>query len=191
MSGYQLSGNAPDAYVRYASHVMAPWTDDLIAQARCANGDHVLDVACGTGFVSNQLDPNCKVAGVDVNEGMLAVARQNTNIDWHSGSAIELPFADGSFDVVLCQQGLQYFPDRSLAVNEMARVLRPGGRVSLNVWGPIERQPFHAALLGKRPVCHGVGLACGLLATPLRRRHADPGAGARPPGSTATTRARV
>jgi ubiquinone/menaquinone biosynthesis C-methylase UbiE len=147
MSGYQLSGNAPDAYVRYASHVMAPWTDDLIAQARCANGDHVLDVACGTGFVSNQLDPNCKVAGVDVNEGMLAVARQNTNIDWHSGSAIELPFADGSFDVVLCQQGLQYFPDRSLAVNEMARVLRPGGRVSLNVWGPIERQPFHAALL--------------------------------------------
>jgi trans-aconitate methyltransferase len=73
MSGYQLSGNAPDAYVRYASHVMAPWTDDLIAQARCASGDHVLDVACGTGFVSNQLDPNCKVTGIDVNEGMLAV----------------------------------------------------------------------------------------------------------------------
>ena len=126
---------------------MAPWTDDLIAQARCASGDHFLDVACGAGFVSNQLDPNCKVSGVDVNGEMLAVARQNSNVDWHSGSAIELPFADGSFDVVLCQQGLQYFPDRSLAVNEMARVLRLGGRVSLNVWGPIERQPFRAALL--------------------------------------------
>jgi len=78
---------------------------------------------------------------------MLAVARENTNVDWHLGSATELPFSDASFDVVLCQQGLQYFPDRTAALKEMARVLSPGGRISLNVWGPIERQAFHAALL--------------------------------------------
>jgi SAM-dependent methyltransferase len=147
MSGYQLSGNAPAAYVQYASRVMEPWTDDLISQAQCASGDRVLDVACGTGFVGARVNPGCKITGIDVNEGMLAVARQNNNIDWHLGSATELPFNDASFDVVLCQQGLQYFPDRIAAVKEMARVLTPGGRISLNVWGPIERQPFHAALL--------------------------------------------
>jgi len=147
MSGYQLSGNAPAAYVRYASHVMAPCTDDLISDARCTAGDRVLDVACGTGFVAGRVDSECKVTGIDVNEGMLAVAKHKTGIDWHLGSATELPFADASFDAVLCQQGLQYFPDRAAATREMARVLAPGGRVSLNVWGPIERQPFHAALL--------------------------------------------
>jgi ubiquinone/menaquinone biosynthesis C-methylase UbiE len=54
----------------------------------------------------------CKIVGIDVNEGMLNMARKNTLIEWHLGSATELPFEDGSFDVVLCQQGLQYFPDR-------------------------------------------------------------------------------
>ena len=54
---------------------------------------------------------------------------------------------DGSFDVVLCQQGLQYFSDRAVAVKEMARVLAPGGRLALNVWGSLERQAFHAATL--------------------------------------------
>ena len=147
MSGYQLSGNAPAAYIRYAAPIMAPWTDDLISQSQCKGGERVLDVACGTGIVSTRISPDCKVTGIDVNEGMLAVARRNTKIDWHLGSAIELPFADGSFDVVLCQQGLQYFPDRTASVKEMARVLSPGGRVSLNVWGSIERQPFHAALV--------------------------------------------
>jgi ubiquinone/menaquinone biosynthesis C-methylase UbiE len=147
MSGYQLSGNAPASYVRYASHVMAPWTGDLIAQARCISGNRVLDLACGTGFVSAQVSPDCKITGIDVNEGMLAVARQNTAIDCRTGSAVDLPFPDASFDVVLCQQGLQYFPDRNAAIKQIARVLSPGGRVSLNVWGPIERQPFHAALL--------------------------------------------
>jgi SAM-dependent methyltransferase len=147
MSGYQLSGSAPAAYVRFARPIMGPWTDDLIDQAQCVSGDRVLDVACGTGIVSARVDPACKITGIDVNEGMLAVAKQNTKIEWHLGSATEMPFKDASFDVVLCQQGLQYFPDRGAAVREMARVLAPGGRISLNVWGPIERQPFHAALL--------------------------------------------
>jgi ubiquinone/menaquinone biosynthesis C-methylase UbiE len=53
-----------------------------------------------------------------------------------------LPFGEASFDVVLCQQGLQYFPDRTAAMREMARVLAPGGRIALNVWGALERQPF-------------------------------------------------
>jgi ubiquinone/menaquinone biosynthesis C-methylase UbiE len=151
MSGWQLSGDAPTAYTRYAVHILAPWTDDLIAQGSCKSGDRVLDIACGTGIVASRVNlvskTKCKVVGIDVNEGMLNMARRNTLIEWHLGSATELPFEDGSFDVVLCQQGLQYFPDRAAAMREVARVLVPGGRVSLNVWGALDRQPFHLALV--------------------------------------------
>jgi ubiquinone/menaquinone biosynthesis C-methylase UbiE len=90
---------------------------------------------------------DCKIVGVDVNEAMLNTARKNTLIEWHLGSATELPFVDASFDVVLCQQGLQYFPDRPGAMKEMARVLAPGGRVALNVWGALDRQVFHSAIV--------------------------------------------
>ena len=79
---------------------------------------------------------------------MLSVARRHPQIEWHLGSAADLPFESGSFEVVLCQQGLQYFPDRAAAMREMARVLSPGGRLALNVWGALDRQPFHAAVIG-------------------------------------------
>jgi ubiquinone/menaquinone biosynthesis C-methylase UbiE len=151
MSGWQLSGDAPTTYTRYGYKIMEPWTDDLIAQARCRNGDHVLDVACGTGLVASRVkavsNADCKITGIDINEGMLNVAKKNTDFEWHLGSATELPFSDNCFDVVLCQQGLQYFPDRAAAMREMARVLTPGGRVSLNVWGAMDRQPFYVALV--------------------------------------------
>jgi len=83
----------------------------------------------------------CYVTGIDINEAMLNVARGNPQVEWHRGSATELPFDDGSFDIVLCQQGLQYFHDRRAAMSEMARVLAPGGRLALDVWGALERQP--------------------------------------------------
>ena len=84
----------------------------------------------------------CKITGIDINEAMLNAARKIPDIDWHLGSATALPFADGSFEVVFCQQGLQYFPDRAAAMREMSCVLTPGGRLSLNVWGSLDRQPF-------------------------------------------------
>ncbi len=90
----------------------------------------------------------CSVTGIDLNEGMLNVARNNAQVEWRQGSVIELPFDADTFDVVLCQQGLQYFPDRAKAMGEMTRVLVPGGRLALNVWGALERQPFHAAVIG-------------------------------------------
>ena len=151
MSGWQLSGDAPIAYDRFAIKVMEPWTDDLILAGGCRDGDRVLDVACGTGLVAGRIGAVsrkfCTITAIDVNEGMLSVARRNPQIEWHQGSATELPFADGSFDVVLCQQGLQYFPDRAAAMQGMARVLAPGGRLALNVWGALNRQPFYVALV--------------------------------------------
>jgi ubiquinone/menaquinone biosynthesis C-methylase UbiE len=151
MSGWQLAGDAPTAYTRFALKIMEPWTEDLILSAGCRDGDRVLDVACGTGVVANRVNlvsrKLCSINGIDVNAGMLDVARGNPQIEWRQGSATEIPFEDASFDVVLCQQGLQYFPDRAAAVREMARVLVPGGRIALNVWGALDRQPFYVALL--------------------------------------------
>src|SRR6516164_6731766 len=108
---------------------MEPWTDDLIRSAGCRDGDRVLDVACGTGIVANRVSlasgKLCSITGIDLNEAILNVARRNPLIEWHQGNVAEMPFAPDSFEVVLCQQGLQYFPDRPAAMREMARVLSP------------------------------------------------------------------
>ena len=151
MSGWQLAGDAPAAYSRFNVKIMEPWTDDLIRSANCRDGDRVLDVACGTGVVSNRISlvttKHCSITGIDVNEGMLNVARRNPQMTWHLGSATELPFEADSFEVVICQQGLQYFPDRPTAMREMARVLVPNGRLALNVWGALDRQPGLLAIV--------------------------------------------
>jgi ubiquinone/menaquinone biosynthesis C-methylase UbiE len=117
----------------------------------CRDGDRVLDVACGTGIVANRISlvsgKLCPITGIDLNEGMLSIARRNTQVEWCQGSVADMPFDPESFEVVLCQQGLQYFPDRARAMSEMARVLSPGGCLALNVWGALDRQPFHAAVI--------------------------------------------
>jgi SAM-dependent methyltransferase len=85
------------------------------------------------------------VTGLDLNKGMLAVARtlptEGVPIEWIEGSALALPFPAGKFDLVLCQLGLQFFPDQGRALREMHRVLSPSGRVALSVFSPIERTP--------------------------------------------------
>lgn len=151
MSGYQLSGDAPSMYARFAGKIIGTFTDELIQAGAPQDGDRVLDVACGTGLVASRVRPAsqklCFVTGIDINEGMLRVARNNAEVEWHQGSATAMPFADTSYDLVLCQQGLQYVPDRPAAVREMARVLVPGGRLAVSVWGPYDRQPIHVALI--------------------------------------------
>jgi SAM-dependent methyltransferase len=92
-----------------------------------------------------------QIVGIDLNPGMLAVAQavaggHQPPIEWREGSALELPFEDQSFDVVLCQLGLQFFPDRSTALREMFRVLAPEGRLGLNVYSTIERTSIAFAL---------------------------------------------
>jgi ubiquinone/menaquinone biosynthesis C-methylase UbiE len=111
-------------------------------------GEDVLDVACGTGVVARLAGKRMArghVTGLDLNRGMLAVARslpsEGAPIDWIEGSALDLPFVAGKFDLVLCQLGLQFFPDQGRALREMRRVLSPSGRVALSVYSPIERTP--------------------------------------------------
>lgn len=114
----------------------------------------MLDVACGTGAVTRQVAPLVgeagSVVGLDHSPGMLAVAGAlpapaGAAIAWREGSAGALPFPDAAFDLVLCQQGLQFFPDRPAAVREMRRVLTPGGRVALSVWRGQEHQSLYDA----------------------------------------------
>jgi ubiquinone/menaquinone biosynthesis C-methylase UbiE len=125
------------------------------AAARPRAGERALDLACGTGMVARHLAPEVgpegRVVGVDRNPGMLAVARSlappvGAKVDWVGGDAVALPLPGGSFDLVTCQQGLQFFPDRAAALEHVRRVLAPGGRVALALWRSIEHHPVFAEL---------------------------------------------
>jgi len=127
-----------------------PWAEDLVLLSEPKNGDNILDVACGTGTVTRLIPPivgaSGKVAGLDFDAGRLAVAANlprpaGCDIEWVEGDAGELPFDDSSFDIVFCQQGLQFFPDKSAALKEMNRVLVASGKLILGVWRLKEHQP--------------------------------------------------
>jgi ubiquinone/menaquinone biosynthesis C-methylase UbiE len=139
------SKSPPENYQRhFVPAIGAPVAEDLIEAAGLRTGERVLDVACGTGVVTRlaaeHVGSSGAAAGLDVNPGMLAVARASTppgiSINWYEASAEAMPLPDGSFDVVLCQMGLQFMPDKSAALREMRRVLDRGGRIYLNVPGP-------------------------------------------------------
>lgn len=156
-SGFQLSGNAPEMYERYiVSTLSAALAHDLVTLAALQPGERILDVACGTGAVTRQaaqaVGPTGEVVGLDVNNGMLSMARSisspaDATIAYHEGSAMAIPFPEATFDVVLCQHGLEFFPNRGQCVHDMGRVLKPEGRLGLRVWRALEHQPFHLAVL--------------------------------------------
>jgi SAM-dependent methyltransferase len=141
---WQVAGTAAEAYERYlVPAFFGPFADRLIELAAPRATDRVLDVACGTGIVARRVAPLAKTTtGVDLNEGMLAVARAaEPAVDWLAGDACALPLPDASFDLVLCQQGVQFLPDRTTGLREMRRVLAPGGRLAVSVWRAAEHNP--------------------------------------------------
>ena len=141
---WQMSRDAAQGYERYvARYILGPWAPVLVEAAGVASGERVLDLACGTGVVARvaaaRAGPGGRVVGIDLNPGMIAVARASpapagAPIEWIEGSALDLALPDASVDGVLCQQGLQFFPDRPRSMREMRRVLRSGGRIALAVW---------------------------------------------------------
>jgi ubiquinone/menaquinone biosynthesis C-methylase UbiE len=148
---FQLEGNAPQLYERYTVPSLArPQTELMFAHVSLHEGDRVLDAACGTGIVTRVAVQRCgnlgEIVGVDLNPGMLDVARANTPatgvpIEWRQGDLCALPFPHGSFDVVLCNQGLQFVPDKLAALREIRRVLVADGRLAFTVWS---ESPFMA-----------------------------------------------
>lgn len=139
------SKSPAENYERYfVPAIGGPVAEDLIEAAGLQPGERVLDVACGTGVVTRlaaeRVGPSGTVAGLDAHPGMLAVARASTpagiSINWYEASAEAMPLPDGSFDVVLCQMGLQFMSNKTAALREMRRVLDRGGRLYVNVPGP-------------------------------------------------------
>ncbi|HSL50886.1 MAG TPA: methyltransferase domain-containing protein [Candidatus Deferrimicrobiaceae bacterium] len=152
---WQVAGDAASTYERaLVPALFATWAPLVVALGSPAEGARVLDVACGTGVVARlaarQVGPTGTVVGLDLNPRMLAVAAAASGapgrapITWREAPAMPLP--DSAFDVVYCQAGLQFFPDRPAALREMHRVLVAGGRLGLMVWRGIRHSPGFDAL---------------------------------------------
>jgi ubiquinone/menaquinone biosynthesis C-methylase UbiE len=151
-----------------------PWARVLVERADLQPGERVLDVACGTGIVArtaaSRVAPSGRVAALDMNPAMLEVARDlpadaPPPIEWQQGSATQLPYGDAQFDVVLCQHGFQFFPDRVQAAREMHRVLADGGRVAVIVLQAIERHPVFESIMGA--LAHRLGRPPSQFAVPF------------------------
>ena len=140
-----IGANPAENYQKFfVPAIGAPMAKDLIAIAGLQPGERVLDVACGTGVVTRLAAERVGTAGsatgLDIHPAMLAVAGSVTppdmSINWQKANAESVPFPDGSFDVVLCQMGLQFVSGKLTALREMRRVLDVGGRAVINVPGP-------------------------------------------------------
>lgn len=147
---FQIPPEAAEFYESaFVPAFFAQWAPILCEAAGVAPGQRVLDVACGTGIVTRTaadlLGPGGHAVGLDLNEAMLTVARRvRPDIEYRQGAADALPFGDGSFDAVLSQMALMFFPDQRAAVGEMARVVAHGGTVGLLVPGPLDAQAAFA-----------------------------------------------
>lgn len=159
--GWSFAGIA-EGYEKYLAPMLSKWTEDLFEKAGLEAGHEVLDIACGTGIAArlaaDKVGTSGEITGVDVDADMLTVARSvsardGVSITWVEADAIELPFNEQSFDVLLCQQGLQFIDEPVEALQQMYRVLRSGGRVALSVWGSLEQSPGYQAL-GKAMAKH-------------------------------------
>ena len=149
----QVNRTAAETYEAFfVPALFAEWAPRMAEALRLAPGQTVLDVACGTGVfartAASRVAPGGAVTGLDRNAGMLTAARSAApDIDWREGMAERLPFRDAAFDAVACQFGLMFFEDRTQALREMWRVLRPGGRLAVAVWGAAEASPGYAAMI--------------------------------------------
>ena len=143
-------GKIPEQYDRYLSTLFFnPYADDIVARLPVRDDMDVLEVACGTGIVTRRLVERLggrgTVVATDLNEAMFAHARTRLpgrgDAQYRTADGSSLPFESGSFDAVVCQFGVVFFPDKPAGAREAFRVLRPGGSYLVNVWDAFERNP--------------------------------------------------
>ena len=145
-SDTKFAGSIPALYDRYLGPlIFEPYAVDLAGRVAGLSPGNVLETAAGTGIVTaelvKRLGPGATIVATDLNPSMLEVAAKKLkapNVSWQPADATALPFADASFDVVACQFGVMFFPDKVKAYREAYRVLQPGGRFIFNVWDRVE-----------------------------------------------------
>lgn len=145
-------GDIPANYDRYLGPIFFhEFADDLAGRLRVSPGMRVLETACGTGIVTRRLLDRLRGQGTmvatDLNEAMIERGRAQIQagperIAWQPADATKLPFPDGSFDAVVCQFGLMFFPDKAAGLREAFRVLKPGGHYLFSVWDAMALNPI-------------------------------------------------
>lgn len=146
-----FTGSVPENYDRYmVPMVFEGYAGDMARRAVTLAPGAVLETACGTGAVTRMLapmlPPGARYVATDLNQPMVdfATSRQPPDppVTWRQADALALPFEDGSFDLVLCQFGAMFFPDKLKGFGEARRTLSPGGHFLFSVWDRIEENSF-------------------------------------------------
>ena len=147
----QFVGSIPENYDQaLGPQIFHRYAEDLAKRASLENPNKVLEIASGTGIVTRKLrdtlPPDTDLVASDLNPPMLAVAQskfsEGERVEFKTADAMDLPFADGEFDLVVCQFGVMFFPDKIHAYREAARVLKAGRRYIFNVWDSMAENPF-------------------------------------------------
>jgi SAM-dependent methyltransferase len=143
-------GTIPASYDRFLGPMLfEPYADDLVRRLAFKPGSAVLELAAGTGILTKRLrhamPADARLTATDLNQPMLDLAQANVKlpgIRWEVADAQAIPFPAASFDAVVCQFGVMFFPDKPRACREIRRVLKPGGVFVFNVWGPVDVNPL-------------------------------------------------
>ncbi len=149
-----FAGSVPELYDRFlVPLIFESYATDLVARLNEIGPDTVLEVAAGTGVVTRAMaegvPESVSIVGTDLNQPMLDYAESVGTarpVIWQQADVTDLPFPDESFDVVVCQFSVMFFPDRRRAFSEICRVLKPGGSFLFNVWDRIEDNEFAAVV---------------------------------------------
>jgi SAM-dependent methyltransferase len=145
-----FTGSVPKLYETYlVPLIFEPYAAELVNRLGSKSLSRVLEVAAGTGVVTRALasvlPDTVSIVATDLNQAMLdqaSVVGTKRVVEWRQADAMQLPFPDGTFDAVVCQFGVMFFPEKSKAFSEARRVLRPGGVLIFNVWDRIEENEF-------------------------------------------------
>lgn len=147
----QFIGNIPDNYDRcLGPYIFEDYANDLARRAAGTAPTDVLELASGTGILTRKLrdtlPQETQLTASDLSSPMLSIAAEkfskNETVEFSEANAMALPFDNSTFDLIVCQFGVMFFPDKPASFREARRVLSSGGQYIFNIWGSISQNPF-------------------------------------------------